>query len=347
MTTQPLRFRREAFGVGAVLALLCAASLTACGGSDSAGDASTDTSTSTTSEAGEATLTKLTIQRSANAGWQPVVWAAENGYFEDQGLDVTVKTASSDITKNIPLVVSGAIDITESSVQPLTAAVGQGLPVRAVLGVQNATSKTAQDDGCLAPPGSSITDLSGLEGAKVAVPSLGHPVQIVNNVAMRAQDLDPSKVKYVALDVSTINEAGSSGKVDAICTFGPFFNAAVADGFTPLNGGTVGEIPNAAQLIWLATDKFATENADTLAKFAAAMDEAYTYLNEHPDDYRQVTLDNSDQSKADVKAMAIPDMSTAISRSATETIVNEMKLSGFIDEAPSVDDLIDSSVPDL
>ncbi|MFT4288593.1 ABC transporter substrate-binding protein [Nocardioides sp.] len=347
MPTRPHHLRRGVLGPGIAAALMCATVLSACGSSDSSGSDAASESSSSSSSTGSDTLQKVTIQRGLNTGWQPVIWAVDNGYFEENGLDVTVNIASADTSKNIPNLVSGQIDITQTSIQPVTSARGQGLPVRIVSGAQNATANTTQDDSCLAPPDSSITELADLEGAKVAVPSLGHPLQIVNNVAMRNEGLDPSKVSYVALETASMIDAALNGTVDAICANASYYFTAIDQGFTALNKGTVGEIPDAAQIVWGATDDYAEEHADIIAKFQTAMEEAYSYLNEHPEDYRQVTLDNSDMTEEVVAQMAIPDMSTALSRTAAETIANEMKLSGFVDTVPSIDELIDSSVPDL
>ncbi|MFT4083508.1 MAG: ABC transporter substrate-binding protein [Nocardioides sp.] len=336
---------RRVLGPGSVVAaLLCATVLSACGsnGSDSSADAANAGSSSSTG-----TLEKVNIQRGLNAGWAPVIWADEHGYFKENGLDVTLSVSSSDTSKNIPILVSGQRDIIMSSVQPTAAARSQGLPVRIISGAQNATSKTKQDDGCLAPPGSSITDLADLEGASVGVPVLGHPLQISNNLAMRNANLDPSKVKYVALDVASMIDAGKNGTVDAICTFGSFYFQAVAEGFTVLNGGTVGETPNAAQIVWTSTDKYADAHPDVITKFQAAMEKAYTYLDSHPAAYVKVVLANSDQKKKDVVQDGVPDMSTSLSRTATESIIDELALDGFIDKKPSLDDLIDSTVPTL
>jgi len=322
----------RALGVTAAIAGL--GSLAACGGGGESTGSDADTST-------------LVIQRSANAGFQPALVAAEQGYFEDEGLDVKIEVASSDITKNIPLVVSGQIQISEAGMSSLISAKARDLPLQAVLGVQNAADGVEPDDGCLAPPGSSISSLKGLEGATVGVPTLGNPTQIINNIAMKNAGADSSTVKYVALAPDALNAAAAGGQVDAICTFGLFYSQALDAGFTALNAGTSGELPGAPQIIWIAKSTFAAEQAETLEKFTAAMERAYDYLNENPDVFRQLTKDNTEQPDEFIDQMLLPEMSTAISRDATSAIAEEMQSGGFIETVPAVGDLISADVPDL
>jgi NitT/TauT family transport system substrate-binding protein len=316
----------------AALAAISMAALAACGSGGAADSSGNGT---------------LVIQRSANSGFEPVLLAQEKGYFKAQGLNVEIKVASNDISKNIPLVVSGQVQLTEAGMSSLIAAKSQGLPLQAVLGVQNAGKGAKQDDGCLAPPGSSVTSLAGLEGRTVGVPTLGNPVQIINNIAMRNAGDDPAKVHYVALSTDALNAAATSGKVDAVCTFGLFYDEAVAAGFTPLQGGTVGTLPGAPQVIWIASNTFAGKNSAELTKFTAAMNQAYGYLNSHDAEYRAITAANTTLPKQYIETRPLPVMTAAISRSATEAIATEMQKDGFTKSTPSANDLVAQTIPDV
>ncbi|MGH9243615.1 MAG: ABC transporter substrate-binding protein [Acidimicrobiales bacterium] len=107
-----------------VLALV----MSACGGDDDGGEAS-----------GDAVTIRYGWDWKPDGDWAPLLWAQENGYFEEENLIVEGDTPGDGSSATLPLVASGEIDIAQISAPPLVLSVPEGLPVT-VVGVQQTAS---------------------------------------------------------------------------------------------------------------------------------------------------------------------------------------------------------------
>ncbi|MER6956993.1 MULTISPECIES: ABC transporter substrate-binding protein [unclassified Streptomyces] len=260
--------RRRGLVVLSVLALTGSLALTACGG-DSTTAASAD---------GKA---EITVLRSNGAIFEPLYIAEQQGYFEDAGLDVTIKAGAQDTSQNAPSVLNGEAQFAMTDSSGFLKGAAQDMPIRIVTGLQSATTKTDPTDGLLVKKDSAIASFADLEGKTVGISALGGTIQFICEYLVQKAGGDPSKVKFVALPTTSLTDAATSGKTDAIFSFGPFYFAGLDSGLRSIGNG-MNDVPGMVQGLLFSSEKYLLSNGDTAKKFIDAVAKAITYANANP-----------------------------------------------------------------
>ncbi|MFT4286879.1 ABC transporter substrate-binding protein [Nocardioides sp.] len=316
----------------AAVSLLAGLALAACGGG------------SDTVEETESGLVSISVMRPANTGFEPVVLADEQGFFEEQGLEVTFVEASADTSANIPRLLNGEVQFVNGGAPQAIKAVANGVEVRLITGVQGSTAGAAPTDGLLVPPGSAVTSFADLEGKKIGLSGIGGTTNLVNNILARQAGVDPSAFTYVNLDPSALQEAASSGQVDAILPFGLYYSKAVAEGFVSLTDGTT-ELPGTLQIGYLTTTEYLDEHADIVEKFNAAIAEGVAYANDNPDAVRDTQREYTELPDDYIDAMEPIPYSTEINVDTTHALAEELVKIEAIDAVPADEDIFWSEAP--
>ncbi|MGW1783389.1 ABC transporter substrate-binding protein [Streptomyces sp. NPDC002143] len=260
--------RRRGLVVLSVLALTGSLTLTACGG-DSTTAASAD---------GKA---EITVLRSNGAIFEPLYIAEQQGYFEDAGLDVTIKAGAQDTSQNAPSVLNGEAQFAMTDSSGFLKGAAQDMPIRIVTGLQSATTRTDPTDGLLVKKDSAIESFADLEGRTVGISALGGTIQFICEYLVQKAGGDPGKVKFVALPTTSLTDAATSGKTDAIFSFGPFYFAGLDSGLRSIGNG-MNDVPGMVQGLLFSSEKYLLSNGDTAKKFIDAVAKAITYANANP-----------------------------------------------------------------
>ncbi|MEU5095394.1 ABC transporter substrate-binding protein [Streptomyces sp. NPDC020996] len=315
----------------AVVTLAVAAPLAACG---------SQASTSTSSGGGA----RITVLRSTGAIFEPLYIAQQQGYFKDAGLDVSVKAGAPDTSQNAPSVLNGEAQFAMTDGSGFLKGAAKKLPIRMVSGLVSSTAKGARTEGLLVKKGSPIKRFADLEGKTVGLPALGGNVHFVAEYLVEKDGGDPSKVKFVALPVTSLNDAVSTGKIDAAYTFGAFYAAGQATGLRSMGNG-MNELPGIPQGVLFSSQKYLSANAATAKKFIDAIAKALTYANEHPDavktidkKYTQLPADYIDKS-------SIAHYDKNINTTLVRTMITKMNEYGLLTSAPKDDALYWNQAP--
>jgi NitT/TauT family transport system substrate-binding protein len=182
MTPRPNRRRSAA--LVAVLALVLATVLAACGSDDDDGDKGATGSDKLTS-------VKLQLQWYAQAQFAGYYAAVAEGYYEDEGLDVTLKPGGPDITPE-QVVASGQAEFGIDWLPALLAARDQGgdlVNIAQVFSKSGMTEVTWKD--------SNITDVAGMKGKKVGVWCCGNENELY--AALVKNGIDPKNKDEVTI----------------------------------------------------------------------------------------------------------------------------------------------------
>lgn len=218
MTTTPRRFKLAA---GLALTALSSAALTACGGGDSAADPSTCQGAEVT--AGIVNSLSDTILLVADA----------KGYFEDEGLSVTL-TPYDSAAKMVPLLGAGRLDV------------GAGAPSA---GLYNAVASDINlsivaDKGALRTnydympvlvrkdlvDSGKVTSISDLKGLTVAEPAEGTATASTLDAVLQSDGLAYDDVKHTFIGFPDQVAAFANGSIDAATTTEPAASKIVAEG---------------------------------------------------------------------------------------------------------------------
>jgi NitT/TauT family transport system substrate-binding protein len=317
--------RRSA--LAGALALVAAGALAACGGGS-------DSSTSTAADG-----TDITVLRSTGSTFEPLYIAQDQGYFKAAGLNVTIKAGAQDTSQNAPSVLNGEAQFAMTDSSGFLKAAAQKLPVRIVSNLQAATTKTPPSDGLLVRKDSSIKSYADLEGKTVGLSALGGTLQFICEYSAKQDGADPSKIKFVALPLTSLNDAVTKGQVDAVYAFATFLDAGKASGLSAIGIGT-NALPGLPQALLFSSQTWLAKNAATAKKFTDAMSKAFDYANAHPEAVRDVDTKYTKLPADYIKNRSIQLFSAPIDTTVLQTVVTDMVSFGLLKTAPDANSLL-------
>lgn len=320
----------------AALTLLAGLVLAACGG----GDDETTAEPAAGATSGGDELTTVTLASSPLGHLAPIYIAQERGIFAEHGLEIEVDTETSDLT-SVPSVLAGKVDFSTGDLTTLIVARAQGLDVKAVVPASASTGVEGEDYGALVVAGDSgITSPKQLEGKTVAVNILTNIAAAAAREAISVDGGDPETVKLVELPFPQVPAAISTGQVDGAWVVEPFLSAAKAEGAVPIGWGFTDLAEDLTVSAWYTSGDFATENAETVEAFRAAIHEAYAYAREHEDEVRAIIPTFTEIPPEVAEKITITGWRDEVSRTAAEKLVDYALRDELITEAPDLDELI-------
>ena len=244
--------------------------LAACGGGETASTPSGNTGT----PAGNSeTPTVETVD--INVGYMPnygglwsLMTAKEKGFFEEEGLNVTL-TQFEDGPTIIAAMENGSVNF---------GYIGQGAHKLCVQG--NATiialSHISNGDALIGGPG--ITTVEDLKGKVVAYSSGTSSEDILRN-ALTAHNMTMDDIQAMDMDAPSIVTAMMSGGVDACATWSPNSLTILEgmEGTTKLADNMTFSDTTVSLASWIATPKYLEENRDVTVRFVRALMKAMDY----------------------------------------------------------------------
>ncbi|WP_019656718.1 ABC transporter substrate-binding protein [Variovorax atrisoli] len=246
--------------------------------------------------------------------------ALKQGFYAAEGLDVSVvpgRGSSDAITK----VATGAADVCNGAIASLMMAAAESpVPVKAVMSVYS-----VQPDALFTIAGSGVNELKDLTGKTVAMPTFSSS-NVLWPVILRANGIDPGKVKTVKVDPSAQAPMLAQGRVDATInwtTVVPQFDEALKQANKKLSVIEWSKYGlDGYGMSIFASDKLIRERPEVLAKFLRATAKAIRF-----------SIENPDKAAADLKA-AVPEtdikVAAAMFRASIPLIDNPIsKRDGF------------------
>ena len=251
--------------------------LAACGGGETTSTPSGNTGTpagNTGTPAGNSeTPTVETVD--INVGYMPnygglwsLMTAKEKGFFEEEGLNVTL-TQFEDGPTIIAAMENGSVNF---------GYIGQGAHKLCVQG--NATiialSHISNGDALIGGPGiSTVEDLKG----KVVAYSSGTSSEDILRNALTAHNMTMDDIQAMDMDAPSIVTAMMSGGVDACATWSPNSLTILEgmEGTTKLADNMTFSDTTVSLASWIATPKYLEENRDVTVRFVRALMKAMDY----------------------------------------------------------------------
>lgn len=284
--------RSGGFGIVILGALLAGLLAAGCGGGSGGSSTSTSGGSTEQSEGGGGSSIRVALVQAATADL-PVEIADAEGFFEAQGLDVTVDTPNIPFSQ-LPAALGKQYDLVIGTQPGLIAAADSGIDLKAASGLQR---DNPEDPGAalVVPEGSSITSIKDLGGKTV-----GAPATVGNNFSSlecwaRKEGVEPSSIRGLEAATPQIPELLESGRFESALLFEPLLKPLVEGGATDLGNAyqeCFGE-PSQYTSFWLAQGAWAEENSAAIGKFLAALEEALAVMEEDPEGSRAIYLKNS------------------------------------------------------
>lgn len=328
--------------VGAVLAMIGLAAMTACG-----------VTPATDATEGSAELTRIKVASLSAAADVPLYVATEEGYFADAGLDVELVPVKS--SSDIPaLLSSGQVDF--GTGQPNAtffnaAAVGIKDPVVLATNVYSPDAsvpallvrKDLADSG-------EVADAGDLDGMTVAVVGPSTSSQYFAETAIRAAGGDPGSVEFTVIGLPDMLSALSNGKIAAAWMFEPLASTAIVEGIA-VNRAGVGSVAEGFPTWLQASEKIVAENPDAVQAFVEASMRALAYYDDalaegKRDDIVQILTKFTNMSDAaDWAEVELPSVSRDGTFDAESVIAFQQYLvdGGVVEKVTPVSDYLDDS----
>ncbi len=289
---------------------------------------------------GQADVQTLKVGVIPIADVAPLYLGMDKGFFEEEGLKISPQLAEGGAAI-VPSVVSGDYQIGFSNTTSLIIAGSKKLPIQIISqGVLGGTGPDDAWDGVMVPKGSDVKDIKDLEGKTVAVNTLNNVSQVVVNTALEKAGGDPKKVKYVEVPFPDMNAALESGRVDAAFEVEPGYSGGLAAGSKSVSNAYEEMAPNYTVATYFASKQYIGESRDVVDRFVRAMQKSLDYASSHDDEARAIVGTYTEIPQEVIDKMKLPVWKSDLNEPTIEQTIEAATKYGFIDEAPSLDDLI-------
>jgi NitT/TauT family transport system substrate-binding protein len=315
-----------------VLAVACALLVGACGDDDGGGGGSAG--------GGGNEVTKLKVGVIPIADVAPLYLGMQEGFFKEENLEIEPQLAEGGAAI-VPSVVSGDYQFGFSNVTSLIIAASKDLPVQIIAqGVLGGTGKDDAWDGVVVPKGSDIKTPKDFEGKSVAVNTLNNIGPLAMNAAMEKAGADYTKIKYVEVPFPDMNAALEAKRVDAAWEVEPAFSGGKAAGGTAIMNPYEELAPNLTVATYFATKDYIAKNGDVVDRFKRAIEKSLDYASQNPDAVRKVIGTYTEIPAEVLDKITLPQWKADLNEPTIQQNAELAKKYGFIEEVPSLDDLI-------
>lgn len=268
--------RRLAVGLFAVPLFLVA--LSACSSSGSS-TATTTTTTGSGSQSGSG-VTDLTVGVSPSTASIPV-YLAEQKYFAQQGLKVTLTTIQSG-AQAVPELLNGQLNIALGDPVGTIQAAGNRVPLAVIGAATIAPTSPHEDYSGIVAASPGITTPADLAGKTVAVNQLNGVAELSAKAAIDHLGGKSSAVNFIELPFPEMVAAVKAGRVAAALVVEPYLTEATAAGLHIVLQPQAYSFPGAPNVIYVTSQSFRAKDSAVLSKFITAIDEAGREADDDP-----------------------------------------------------------------
>jgi NitT/TauT family transport system substrate-binding protein len=254
-------------------------------------------------EAAGGDLQTVTMAVSPYVGLAPLYLGMEQGFFEDEGIDLQLTEVTSPQAL-LQAVVAGQYNLGFAVVPSAVTAASQGAPVRCVAPISGVVADDPKENatGILVREDSPITSPADLAGKKVAVSSLGGQQAMQTLQITDESGGDWHSIQLVPLGFGVMNTALAQGEVDAIATTSPFLQQGLAGGGRLLSWMEAELAAGFSGTCTVAHSPFVDEHPDLVAAYRRAIERSLDYSAQHVEDARamlpEITGITADEAKA-------------------------------------------------
>src|SRR5216684_1230469 len=235
-----------------------------------------------------ATAAQLTPVRAAYipvVSWLPAWVAKDKGFFEKNGLDVTLS-----VTQNLsvlPGTLGRQFDFAPSTPPDLIKAVLGGIDVVAVAG-QGIETKDNPSTHLIVRKDSAITSIKDLKGKVIATPTLGAIIHVSVLDNLKKNGIDPASIRAVEVPFPNMADQLKAGNVDAVESLEPFAGQLLAAGNRSLGDPLLSVSDEVLYTFWISDRTWAADNPAVIAAWVASLNQAKEFMDANPQEARAI-----------------------------------------------------------
>ncbi|MBM7632810.1 ABC transporter substrate-binding protein [Geomicrobium sediminis] len=295
-----------AFPLIAVLTLM-----TACNNSDepsATGEAANDSS---------GDLAPMSVGMVTWIGYSGLWVADEQGFFEEEGLEVEFNTIE-DSTQIRNTLASGQLDGIATTMDS-AARYADDIPMQVVLGLDKSTGA----DGIIVS--NDIQSVDDLAGRDVAV-EFGNVSEWFLAQVLQDHDMSLDDINPVEMTSSDAGAAFASGNIDAAVTWEPWLSQADASDDGQLLTSTA-DYPSIIVDVFGFHDDYIAEHPESISAFITAYDKGIEFINTNPDEAHDIigsktnlSAEEAAEQLQDITLMSASDSVEFFENDATDVI---------------------------
>ena len=311
-----------------VLALLASG----CGDDD-------DGDTTTGDEGAEEELTPITVGIIPIGGVAPFFYGLEQGYFEDEGLDVRTEIGFGG-SEFVPAVLSDEYQFAIGEYLSLMIARENGVGLQVVSNLTNGAERPDRGtDALLVAPDSGIDRVEDLPGKTIAVNGLQGMGEVGLGAILDEHGLDPSSVSFVEVGFPEMNAALAAGEVDVAWNVEPFITLGEMDGLVNLLDPLYETEPSLPVGLVFGSEEWLAENPELASAFHRALQRSLDAATDE-EAMREAIAANTETTGDLVEQIALDNWQPEIDRDKLVILGELATRYGILEEEPNLDELI-------
>ena len=235
--------------------------------------------------ASAANLTPVRAAYIPVVSWLPAWVAKDRGFFDKNGLDVTL-TATQNLSV-LPGTLGRQFDFAPSTPPDLIKAVLAGIDVVAVAG-QGIETKDNPSTHLIVRKDSAITSMQDLKGKVIATPTLGAIIHVSVLHSLKQSGVDPASIRAVEVPFPNMADQLKAGNVDAVEALEPFAGQLLAAGNRSLGDPLLSVSDEVLYTFWISQRKWAVDNSAVIDAWVASLDQAKQFMDANPQEARAI-----------------------------------------------------------
>jgi NitT/TauT family transport system substrate-binding protein len=307
------------------------------GGDDNASESSTD-------GGDDGALREITVSAIPIADTAALWLGVEQGFFEEEGLDVEITTTGGG-AEAMANVVSGDVEFAFGNVISVMIAIEQGLDVRYV---SNGTSASGTEGGfgaLVVPADSDVESPADLEGGLVSVNNFSNIVAVTAQYSVEQAGGDQSLIEWVEIPFPDAPAALEQGEIDAAMIVEPFVTQAV-DAGNRVIAWPFQEIENLDIAGYFATNAQIEDDPELTEAFTTAMHRSLEYSEENPDEVRRIIATYTEIPEEMLARIALPNYRVEWNRESLQELADATLEYGVVSEPVDLDALLPVELSD-
>lgn len=296
-------------------------------------------------DAGSKDPIKVTIGAVFTTATVPIWIAESEGFFEDNGLEVTI-TQSPNFAASAPSLLNGQMHFANAATSPAITAIGEGMPLQMIAGV-SADQQEGEDaaNQVLVPEGSTITRPKDLEGHTIATNAIGSGPYIGVMANYLEDGGDPAKINWIVMNLNEQIPALEKGQIDAGMFSEPFTAQARAAGFVPAfdsyHADGIDLLPYGfTDAVLLASKDYIAKNPDAVERMRTAMIEANDFATANEEAVRAILVEKAGLDPAVSDDVNLPGWIGEIEPKGVQAMIDAMTKVGLLKKPLKAEDII-------
>ncbi|UOQ57373.1 ABC transporter substrate-binding protein [Leucobacter allii] len=230
--------------------------------------------------------TPVTVGTLPAGDYAPLYIAQDQGFFEEEGLDVEIEIIAGGAV-GVTQLVSGEIDFSAATWANTLSAVAQGLEIQVVR--EGTDSQKEGINGLIVQADGPIQSVEDLRGETISINTLQSATEVQIRDCLASEGLEPGDYELVEVAFPDAAAAVDQGRIAAGFVPEPFITIGESQGLEPLfYPSTCNELQSELPLInWNVSTSYAEEHPEVVAAFVRAMDRATELAVDDP----QVVID--------------------------------------------------------